>query len=333
MDSTSSYVNKKWFKAGMNFASGNYQSAIEGYTELIKESPSSSNYYLYRSLCYIKIKEYQKAFEDIKEEEKISKPSFVLLLNKGIALFHIGNFLEAKTSFNSSLTFAIETEQKNKISVWINKANLEMKEKGIIESTNTGELKVIYNWIQTPKTVSVEIKSNHELNEYEVQIHSKSIILLDKKDGSIKYELKLTNSIKPSNSQFKINGKRIDFELEKEVFEFNWVNLEFLQPVESGSVLGGYPSSAKSKKDWDKMVSEIDQEIKKDSSADSNEGMMKLFKDIYERSDEKTRRAMIKSFQTSGGTVLSTNWDEVKDKDYEGKDRPEAPKGQEWAGK
>jgi hypothetical protein len=46
---------------------------------------------------------------------------------------------------------------------------------------------------------------------------------------------------------------------------------------------------------------------------------------------------MVKSFQTSGGTVLyiiiyiniirSTNWDEVKTKDYEEKDRPDAPKG------
>ena len=24
------------------------------------------------------------------------------------------------------------------------------------------------------------------------------------------------------------------------------------------------------------------------------------------------------------------NWDEVKDKDYEGKDKPDAPEGQEW---
>ena len=44
--------------------------------------------------------------------------------------------------------------------------------------------------------------------------------------------------------------------------------------------------------------------------------------------DEETRRAMNKSFQTSGGTVLSTNWGEVKEKDYE-KDRT-APDGQEW---
>lgn len=31
--------------------------------------------------------------------------------------------------------------------------------------------------------------------------------------------------------------------------------------------------------------------------------------------------------------LRSTNWDEVKTKDYEGKDRPDAPKGQEWAKK
>jgi len=40
---------------------------------------------------------------------------------------------------------------------------------------------------------------------------------------------------------------------------------------------------------------------------------------------------MIKSYQTSGGTVLSTSWKDVADKDYEGKDRPEAPAGQKWA--
>jgi hypothetical protein len=37
---------------------------------------------------------------------------------------------------------------------------------------------------------------------------------------------------------------------------------------------------------------------------------------------------MVKSFQTSGGTVLSTNWSEVSQADYE-KDR-QAPEGMTW---
>ena len=85
-----------------------------------------------------------------------------------------------------------------------------------------------------------------------------------------------------------------------------------------------------SNKNWDK----IDQELKKDLENEKPEGdaaLNGLFKQIYERADEDTRRAMMKSYQTSGGTVLSTNWGEVKEKDYEGRDRPSAPDGQMWA--
>lgn len=55
--------------------------------------------------------------------------------------------------------------------------------------------------------------------------------------------------------------------------------------------------------------------------------MTHFFKEIYASATPEQKRAMVKSFQTSNGQVLSTNWDEVKDKDYEGKDRLEAPKG------
>lgn len=87
------------------------------------------------------------------------------------------------------------------------------------------------------------------------------------------------------------------------------------------------PRPYASHKDWDAIERDV-LEDEKNEKPEGDEAMNKLFQQIYSNASEETRRAMIKSYQTSGGTVLSTNWDEVSKKDYE-KERT-APDGIEW---
>lgn len=87
------------------------------------------------------------------------------------------------------------------------------------------------------------------------------------------------------------------------------------------------PRPYASHRDWNAI--ERDVELEEESETpEGDEAVNKLFKSIYKNANEDTRRAMIKSFQTSGGTCLSTNWEEVAKTDYEKKRI--APNGQEW---
>ena len=80
-----------------------------------------------------------------------------------------------------------------------------------------------------------------------------------------------------------------------------------------------YPNSKG--KDWNAVKLEDDEDTKPEGEAALN----KLFQQIYGDGSDEQRRAMVKSFTESGGTVLSTNWDEVKKKKVDA----QPPKGME----
>ena len=73
------------------------------------------------------------------------------------------------------------------------------------------------------------------------------------------------------------------------------------------------------RKDWSKIEKELLADEKEEEEK-SNQSVDDFFKKIYANATDEQKRAMIKSFQTSNGTVLSTNWDEVKDRDYDKED-------------
>lgn len=86
-----------------------------------------------------------------------------------------------------------------------------------------------------------------------------------------------------------------------------------------------YPSSRHVGKDWDKLAAQIAKD-EKEEKLEGEAALNQLFQQIYGDGSEEVRKAMNKSFVESGGTVLSTNWDEVKRGHVDCK----PPDGMEW---
>jgi tetratricopeptide (TPR) repeat protein len=312
-----------------------YDKALELLNE-IENSCDQFGLFFTRASCYIKMKEFKKAIDELGKAEKI-KTSGEVSYKKGVAYFNLCDYINSHVEFKKALLASTSNEQREKLSLWKNKLDIEIEENNIILTENienkevTG-IKIIHNWYQTANNITLTLDSNVEFtkDELAISIEKKAIKVLYKSD--LIFDITLSNSVIPNSCSYEVNKKRIVFNLKKEVEGFNWVTLDAnkVQQAES-SFVPSYPTSNRNKKDWTQIDKEIEKELNKDVSGE--EGLMKMFKEIYERGDENTRRAMMKSMQTSSGTVLSTNWDEVAQKDYEGKDRPDAPKGQEWADK
>ncbi|KAI9444779.1 SGS-domain-containing protein, partial [Lactarius indigo] len=70
------------------------------------------------------------------------------------------------------------------------------------------------------------------------------------------------------------------------------------------------------RKNWDNVTQTIlESEKAKTSAEDPNVSgdstLNEFFQNLFANADDNTKKAMMKSFQESGGTSLSTNWDEV----------------------
>lgn len=101
--------------------------------------------------------------------------------------------------------------------------------------------------------------------------------------------------------------------MKKSVSGQKWSTLEgSAAPIDTAKP-PSYPSSSKhGPKDWDRLFEKPAEGAKKDmDSDDEGDDINKFFKQLYKNADPDVRRAMVKSYQESNGTALSTNWAEV----------------------
>ena len=243
---------------------------------------------------------------------------------------------ESVCSQVDKLILKVELELSNKTPTINDSAYLPSSKAQIQIPGPKATIDTKYDWYQNmthafvtfKTTTKVEAQVNIESHSFEIILNGEQIVKVD-----------LSNEVDVSQSIFSCMSKKIEIKLKKKMDNQNWMTLAkgekgTLMATAIPSSVGGQPpsyptSSKKGPKDWSKMDKDIEKELKADKP-EGDEALNGLFKEIYSKADPETQKAMIKSYQTSGGTVLSTNWDEVKEKDYEGKDRPSAPDGQEW---
>ena len=115
-------------------------------------------------------------------------------------------------------------------------------------------------------------------------------------------ELNLHNAILPDQCFHKVRQSKIEIILAKAVHS-HWEKLE--KELESKS------KAVVQTKNWDKVV--------KDnwSEKDEERSVNQLFSKLYANGNDDQKRAMMKSFTESNGTVLSMDWGEVGKKKVE----------------
>eukprot|EP01128_Nolandella_sp_AFSM9_P006208 TRINITY_DN3139_c0_g1_i1.p1 TRINITY_DN3139_c0_g1~~TRINITY_DN3139_c0_g1_i1.p1 ORF type:complete len:414 (-),score=145.36 TRINITY_DN3139_c0_g1_i1:54-1232(-) len=191
-----------------------------------------------------------------------------------------------------------------------------------------------HEWFQTPSQITVDIfqKAVTE-DQLTVDIQAKEVsVIIQLGDGKeFQLDLALSDDVVPAESKYIIRKTKVELRLKK-LRSGKWPTLENAAKVSAWDpvVISNplqYPSSSrsalKSGRDWKKLAKEAGGE--EEDKLEGDAALNQVFRGIYKNASDEQRMAMMKSFQESGGTVLSTNWDEVGEKKVEGA----PPKGME----
>jgi suppressor of G2 allele of SKP1 len=188
-----------------------------------------------------------------------------------------------------------------------------------------------HEWFQTDTHVSVDLFAKGvKASNLEVLIEEQNLTITIKlAEGSeFVLDLELADKIIVAESKYELLSTKIEVRLKKSKVA-RWKTLENTGEASTATwdikhegtpnPASLYPSS-RGAKNWDQIAKSDEEEKLTGDHALNN-----LFRTIYKDASEEQRRAMMKSYVESNGTVLSTNWEEVGQGEVKG----QAPAGME----
>ena len=338
-----------------------YNAVVDKSTSLIAHSDTTAEdkdtLYFYRAVAYSGKGDFDSTLKDLESCEGSQGNNPNWLYRYGVAQFNTNDFSNALISFKKAEEGASDEEFKAAIHTWSNKTELELGNSHVgnindaiflkteapsqIESSKEQEVtasqpiiaeggknikEVPHDWYQNNDFVFLSLLKKKITGDWKVALLNRSVSIT-LSNGEVVF-LELSNHIDDTNSSFTQTDKKVEIKLKKKDMGITWSALSKEEIASKPmNVAPAYPSSNKKHTDWSEVNKTLTKELHlaKKEKEDNGDGMNELFQQIYSGADEETKRAMIKSYQTSNGTVLSTNWDEVAKKDYEGKDYVSPP--------
>jgi tetratricopeptide (TPR) repeat protein len=117
-------------KAAANafFVDEDYESAIQKYSEALKDAPNDADTLSKRSAAYLKLNKLQCAVADARDALKLDTSLLMAYYRQGVALFGLEKYNEAKASFSKGKEMAGNHDHAlARFKTWIRKCDAEME--------------------------------------------------------------------------------------------------------------------------------------------------------------------------------------------------------------
>ncbi|OMO59166.1 Tetratricopeptide TPR-1 [Corchorus capsularis] len=321
------------------FIDDRFELALELYSQAIELNLNKAELYADRAQANIKLNNLPEAVAESNKAIELKPSMSKAYLRKATACMKLGEYQTAKAALETGTLLAPGESRFSKLIKECEELIAEEEVTTNVEPAKEVEPEPVpvaappkpiyrHEFYQKPEEVVVTIFAKGIPREcvsvdYGEQILSVAIDAPGK--DPYNFQPRLFGKIIPDKCRYEVMSTKIEIRLAK-AEPIQWTSLEFTrevvvpQRVNLPSVTAErpvYPSSKPKRVDWDKLEAQVKKE-EKDEKLDGDAAVNKFFRDIYQDADEDTRRAILKSFVESNGTVLSTNWKEVGAKKVEG---------------